>query len=620
MSTLYDPRQRLNDHTHERWDHPGVFSDRPQPLRNRDYTQRAFTVGVGGPVGSGKTALMLALCRALRDRMNIAAVTNDIFTREDAEFLMRHDALDRSRIRGVETGGCPHAAIREDISANLLELEDLTTQHKPALLLLESGGDNLAAHFSRELADFTIYVIDVAGGDKVPRKGGPGITQSDLLVINKIDLAEAVGADLAVMERDAKKMRGEGPFVFAQVKQGGGVESIIGHILKAWTDATGGSQPAPFRVTPPVKPDAPHRKREAEDPATPPQRLAELMGDENFWVRRAARNHPNRPAEMLDLLVRAGGRPDLAGFGTPGDVTADELTQLAHGGGWARRLVARHPATPAPLLDLLARDEDPGLRRLVAEHPNTDAATLDRLLFDDDEPVRDAARAHPSSPHERVGLLIRAIKLDPLDEADVTHLLTRDGWARALVARNPQTAVNTLLELSRDTDPRVAAALAQNPATPPQVLLDLRQAKELHDALASHPAAPPELLAELSASTDVEVRMRVAAHSATPPDVLAALTEDGASGVREQVARNPSTPRCAIDRLVCAGSAPDLIGFASPQPDMTQDEIDALARGGIWARRLAARHPGTSQASLRRLANDPDFLVSDLASRRLPPS
>jgi len=189
------------------------------------------------PVGSGKTALMLALCLALRDRYSIAAVTNDIFTREDAEFLTRHRALPAARIRAIETGGCPHAAVREDISANLAALEDL---HRGLpgggadLLLIESGGDNLAANYSRELADFIVYVIDVSGGDKIPRKGGPGITQSDLLVVNKTDLAEAVGADLAVMERDARKMREGGPTVFAQVKKGVAVDHIVNLILSAW--------------------------------------------------------------------------------------------------------------------------------------------------------------------------------------------------------------------------------------------------------------------------------------------------------------------------------------------------------------------------------------------------
>jgi urease accessory protein len=220
-------------HSHETWEHPGKFRYRSGPLRDRDYTSRAFTVGVGGPVGSGKTALMLALCQRLRESLSLCAVTNDIFTREDAEFLTSHQALDRGRIRAVETGGCPHAAIREDISANLLALEQLNDEYHPELLLLESGGDNLAAHFSRELADFTIYVIDVAGGDKIPRKGGPGITQSDLLVINKTDLAQAVGADLAVMDRDAKAMRDDGPFLFAQVRHGVGVEPIVQHILSA---------------------------------------------------------------------------------------------------------------------------------------------------------------------------------------------------------------------------------------------------------------------------------------------------------------------------------------------------------------------------------------------------
>lgn len=217
---------------------PGTFGSR-EPRHRRDLARRAFTVGVGGPVGSGKTALVLALCRRLRDAMSLAVVTNDIFTREDAEFLVRHQALEASRITAVETGGCPHAAIREDVSANLLALEALQGEHHPDLLLIESGGDNLAAHFSRELADYTIYVIDVAGGDKIPRKGGPGITQSDLLVINKTDLAPAVGADLAVMDRDARRMRGEGPHVFAQVTHDVGVAEIAAEVLHAWQHAVG---------------------------------------------------------------------------------------------------------------------------------------------------------------------------------------------------------------------------------------------------------------------------------------------------------------------------------------------------------------------------------------------
>ncbi len=220
------------DHTHA--DHPGHYQQREHPMR-RDTRERAFTVGVGGPVGSGKTALVLALCRLLRDRLSLGVVTNDIFTREDAEFLVRNQALPTERIRAVETGGCPHAAIREDISHNLLSLERLMKEVRPApeLLFVESGGDNLAAQYSRELADFTLYVIDVAGGDKVPRKGGPGITQSDLLVINKTDLAPHVGADLRVMDRDARRMRGAGPTVFAQVTNGVGVEEIASHVLAA---------------------------------------------------------------------------------------------------------------------------------------------------------------------------------------------------------------------------------------------------------------------------------------------------------------------------------------------------------------------------------------------------
>jgi urease accessory protein len=213
----------------------GTFPDRDAPLV-RDYTTRAFTVGIGGPVGSGKTALLLALCRALRDSHAIAVVTNDIFTREDAEFLVRNEALPPERIVAVETGGCPHTAVRDDISQNLEALHRLM-ELQPELLFVESGGDNLAAQFSRDLADYTIYVIDVSGGDKIPRKGGPGITQSDLLAINKTDLAPLVGADLGVMERDAKRMRGEGPFVFTQVVKGVGVEAVVGHVLAALTAA-----------------------------------------------------------------------------------------------------------------------------------------------------------------------------------------------------------------------------------------------------------------------------------------------------------------------------------------------------------------------------------------------
>ena len=227
-----------HDHVHETWTHPGHY-ERRDPPRARDYVARSFTVGIGGPVGSGKTALVLALCRHLRDRVSLGVVTNDIFTREDAEFLVRNEALPPERIRAVETGGCPHAAIREDITPNLLALEELMDAVRPELLLVESGGDNLAAQYSRELVDYTIYVIDVAGGDKVPRKGGPGVTESDLLVINKTDLAPHVGADLAVMDRDARRMRGDGPTVFAQVTHGVGIEAIADHVLAAAHAARG---------------------------------------------------------------------------------------------------------------------------------------------------------------------------------------------------------------------------------------------------------------------------------------------------------------------------------------------------------------------------------------------
>jgi urease accessory protein len=192
-----------------------------QPLR----------VGIGGPVGSGKTALTLALCRAMRDRYELAVVTNDIYTEEDAAFLVRHQALPPERIIGVETGGCPHTAIREDASINLEAVARLASRFpKLDAIFVESGGDNLAATFSPELSDLTLYVIDVAAGDKIPRKGGPGITKSDLLIINKIDLAPMVGASLEVMDRDARKMRGERPFVFSNLKTGQGLDQIVAFV------------------------------------------------------------------------------------------------------------------------------------------------------------------------------------------------------------------------------------------------------------------------------------------------------------------------------------------------------------------------------------------------------
>ncbi len=190
-------------------------------------------VGVGGPVGSGKTALVDALCKRLRGKCSIAVVTNDIYTREDAEFLIRSQALPAERIRGVETGGCPHTAIREDASMNLAAIDALMAEFPDLdLIIVESGGDNLAATFSPELSDLTIYVIDVAAGDKIPRKGGPGIMRSDLLIINKIDLAPHVGASLEVMERDAHRMRGARPFVFTNLKTGQGLDAVVEFIVR----------------------------------------------------------------------------------------------------------------------------------------------------------------------------------------------------------------------------------------------------------------------------------------------------------------------------------------------------------------------------------------------------
>ena len=188
-------------------------------------------VGVGGPVGSGKTALVDSLCKRMRERFDIAVVTNDIYTREDCEFLIRSQALPAERIRGVETGGCPHTAIREDASMNLAAIDELLREFtRLDMIIVESGGDNLAATFSPELSDLTLYVIDVAAGDKIPRKGGPGIMRSDLLIINKIDLAPHVGASLEVMERDARKMRGERPFVFTNLKTGQGLDQVTAFI------------------------------------------------------------------------------------------------------------------------------------------------------------------------------------------------------------------------------------------------------------------------------------------------------------------------------------------------------------------------------------------------------
>ena len=189
-------------------------------------------LGIGGPVGSGKTALVRSLCMALKDRFDIAVITNDIYTREDAEFLLKHEALTADRIVGVETGGCPHTAIREDASMNLNAVDDLQNKFPNLdMIMIESGGDNLAATFSPELSDLTLYVIDVSAGDKIPRKGGPGITKSDLLIINKTDLAPLVGADLGVMDRDARKMRGDRPFLFTNLKSLDGLSQVVDFVV-----------------------------------------------------------------------------------------------------------------------------------------------------------------------------------------------------------------------------------------------------------------------------------------------------------------------------------------------------------------------------------------------------
>ncbi|KAH9922659.1 urease accessory protein UreG [Fomitopsis serialis] len=229
-------------HTHEHLDHAGKFAERDLPdYSSRNFEERGFTVGIGGPVGSGKTALTLALCKALRQEYNIGP---DPLTPvlPPLRVLIKNKALPESRILAIETGGCPHAAIREDISANMGALETLQAKYGCQLLFVESGGDNLAANYSRELADYIIYVIDVSGGQN-PRKGGPGISQSDLLVINKIDLAPFVNASLEVMNRDSKLMRGDGPTLFTSVKEGKGVQDVIDLVLAAWRAAGSPGKP-----------------------------------------------------------------------------------------------------------------------------------------------------------------------------------------------------------------------------------------------------------------------------------------------------------------------------------------------------------------------------------------
>ncbi|TFY61055.1 hypothetical protein EVJ58_g4750 [Rhodofomes roseus] len=233
-------------HTHEHLDHPGKFAERDLPdYSSRNFEERGFTIGIGGRSARSITSVrdLFLPFPSLSDATTAATVTNDIFTREDQEFLIKNKALPESRILAIETGGCPHAAIREDISANMGALETLQAKYGCQLLFVESGGDNLAANYSRELADYIIYVIDVSGGDKIPRKGGPGISQSDLLAINKIDLAPFVNASLEVMDRDSKLMRGDGPTVFASVKEGKGVQDIIDLILAAWRAAGSPGKP-----------------------------------------------------------------------------------------------------------------------------------------------------------------------------------------------------------------------------------------------------------------------------------------------------------------------------------------------------------------------------------------
>jgi hypothetical protein len=360
---------------------------------------------------------------------------------------------------------------------------------------------------------------------------------------------------------------------------------------------------------------APQRKLEARDPATPPPRLAALLGDENFWVRRAALANPAAPREAVQRLIRAGARHDLSGLGEP-DPTLDSQTldALARGGGFARRLAAKHPATSAEALVRLATDADAGVRRLIAAHHATPPDALAALLLDDDAETRRAAGDNRSAPPDLVAMLRRAAEGEALTQAERDRLLARP-WGRLVVAGHPQTSAGQLRKLASDPDWRIRAAVARNPSTPADVVAALAGEPELAAVLAAHPAATPELLARLSSVADAAVREAVAKHPAAPPGTLAMLLEDGGSAVRLAALENPNTPRDAVRRLVAAGSTPDLLGFAPTDPDGDADPA-ALARGGTWARRLAARHPATPPQLLAELADDPDPLVRDIVEAR----
>lgn len=368
---------------------------------------------------------------------------------------------------------------------------------------------------------------------------------------------------------------------------------------------------------------APHRKLEAEDPHTPPHRLAELLGDESFWVRRAALRNPNHPLERVELLTRAGARPDLAGAAPLASVDLgldpEGLDQLARDGGFARRLAAAHPNTDVATLGRLASDPEPAIRLLIAQHPRTLRESLAELVVDEDQATRAAAAGHPAAPRDFVELLDRTASQCPLSDADIERLLVLSPWTRKLLAAHPFAPPATLIDLSGHCDARIHAALAGNPATPTPALsrLPLDQLPpEVLALIAAHPNAPETTLPTLATHLDVRTRSAVAANPRTPIASLTVLLEDGSSEVRVAAAANPTTPPDAIARLVASGSTPDLLGFGPCSDEANAAELAALARGGLWARRLATRHPRTPPEALRHLAHDRDWIIQDLLERR----
>ena len=365
-------------------------------------------------------------------------------------------------------------------------------------------------------------------------------------------------------------------------------------------------------------PRAPVRRAVATDDRTHPAVLARLAEDGNYWVRQAACRNPHLPPKVLSLLRAAGSTADLSGFADPDPtLPAEVLAQLARGGEWARRLVARHPATPAEALQRLASDPLPGIRRQVAVHPSVPSDLLYHLLEDEAAEVRQAASAHPRSPREHVLLLERAEQLDPTLAAPALRLLAAGGpWARQQAARHPATPPDVLAQLGADRLWPIRAAVAANPAVPSSVLLVLarRGGASLLPTLLANPSCPAEVLVGLADTEDLAVLVPLLGHANLPPACLARLAEHGSSWVREQVGQHPRLPAAARSRLCRSGSTPDLLGFAPPDPTLPAEGLVELARGGSWARQLAAHHPATPPDVLAELLADDDFLVRRLAA------